>query len=122
MSAKFVPPPPHQASSRRPPASDANELSEAAVAKAILSFKRGLGAGPSGIRPDFLRQVIGKKGEKPSLTLVTHLCNVLADGLAPDHLRPYIGGANGFAHRKDSKTATAETQEARANAVGGGSD
>jgi len=117
MEAKFVPAPPRQHASRRPPAPEANELSQTAVAKSILSFNRGLGAGLSGTRPDFVRQVIGEKGDKPGLPIITQLCNVLADGLAPDELRPYIGGANGFALTKDQKTAAAELAEASSNGM-----
>eukprot|EP00973_Karenia_brevis_P063840 8875285-Karenia_brevis.AAC.1 len=118
MKSKFSDPPPGQQNSQRPPAPESNELSEEIVAKAICSFKRGLGAGPSGTRPDFLRQIIGSKGDKPGLTLITQLCNVLADGMAPDALRPFMGGANGFSLSKESKAAKVENAEAGANRLG----
>ena len=115
IKAKFVDPPASQASSRRPPAPEANKLSDSVVCSSILSFRRGLGAGPSGTRPDFLRQIIREKGEKPGLTTITALCNVLANGLAPGALRPYIGGANAFGLEKDGKAAAAETADAANN-------
>ena len=123
MKSKFVEPPASQATSQRPPAPEANELSQEAVAKAIASFAKGLAAGPSGTRPDFLKQIVGEKGDKPGLAIVTNLCNVLADGLAPEALRPYMGGANGFALEKTSKEAVAEANEASANRMStGGTD
>eukprot|EP00973_Karenia_brevis_P067863 9441436-Karenia_brevis.AAC.1 len=57
MESKFPPPPPSQHLSRRPQPPPANELTEESVVRAILSFARGAGAGPSGTRPDFLRQL-----------------------------------------------------------------
>lgn len=83
IESKFVEPPPGQAYSRRPPAPESNVLSEANVSRSVLTFARGLGSGPSGTRPDFIRQIIKEKGEKPGLALLTQLCNVLADGAAP---------------------------------------
>ena len=47
----------------------------------------GAGPGPSGMRPDHLRRLVGNKGQKPGAAVVTELCNVLADGRAPRGLR-----------------------------------
>ena len=69
MRSKFVPPPEHQASRDRPQMPPANVLSEAAIAKTILSFQKGLGAGPSGLRPDLLKQIIGLKGDRLGIVL-----------------------------------------------------
>ena len=107
MRSKFIDPPRGQAMSRRPAAPPATTLSDDEVAKAIRSFQWGAGAGPSGCRPDFLRQVIGTKSDRPGLRLVAELCNLLADGQAPPALRPFFGGANGFAFRKEAKTSAA---------------
>ena len=107
MRSKFIDPPSGQASSRRPAAPSATILSNEEIAKAIRSFQWGAGAGPSGCRPDFLRQIIGSKADRPGLRLVTELCNLLADGRAPREVRPFFGGANGFAFRKEAKTNAA---------------
>ena len=117
MRSKFVPPPEHQASRDRPQMPPANVLSEAAIAKTILSFQKGLGAGPSGLRPDLLKQIIGPKGGRPGIVPFTFFCNLLADGRAPIGVQPYMGGANGFAFEKESKTNEAELSEARSGAV-----
>ena len=58
MRSKFPPAPPWQATFRLPPSPPANEVTPEAVKKGICGFKRGAGAGPSGLRPDFLRQLI----------------------------------------------------------------
>ena len=48
---------------------------------------------------------------------MTEFCNLLADGRAPRAVRPFFGGANGFAFRKEAKTtaavATAAGDDAR---------
>ena len=88
----------------------------------ILTFARGLGSGPSGLRPDFIRQIIGEKGDKPGLAVITEFCNVLADGAAPEAMRPYIGGANGFALNKNRKEVAAEEAEAANNITSGAAD
>ena len=107
MRSKFVEPPSWQAASQRPPPPPANVLTEEAMAKAILSFHKGAGGGPMGVRPDFLRQIIGEKRDKPGLSLITRFCSLLADGQAPDGVRPFIAGANGFAFEKEIKAGAA---------------
>ena len=121
MQSKFVPPPQHQMTAtrvRRPPS---NVLTEEAVGKAILSFHRGLGAGPSGLRPDLLKQIIGPKGDKASIVPLTEFCNLLADGQAPIGVQPFLAGANGFAFQKESKTEQAEAMEASESSLTRGS-
>ena len=103
LRSKFVDPPSNQANSSRPPAPPSNELLEETVSAQILSFARGLGGGPSATRPDFIRQIVGDKGTKPGITIITRFCNLLANGDAPDELRPYLGGAVGHAGKKPSK-------------------
>ena len=36
------------------------------IVRALKSFKRGIGPGPTGLRADFLRQVVGNSATKPS--------------------------------------------------------
>ena len=103
MKSKFVPPPDNQAASWRPPPPPANVLTPELVAKSIRSFDTGVGAGPSGCRPDFLKQIVGAKEDRDGLHPVTDMANLLANGQAPKKLRPFIGGASGFAFRKCSK-------------------
>ena len=71
MRSKFVPAPASQALSRRPTAPAANDLSTQLIASSIRSFHWGAGAGPSGCRPDLLRQIIGAKTDKEGLSIIT---------------------------------------------------
>ena len=70
---------------------------------AIHSFQRGVGPGPSGQRPDFYKQIVGVKGDKPGAAMLTGLRNLSASGRAPKYLRPYLGGAKGTALYKAAK-------------------
>ena len=112
MRSKFVTPPVAQASSRRMPAPEANEITEDAVVRAIRSFDAGVAAGPSGQRPDFFKQLIGENGDKHSVPLITGLANLLASGRAPPELRPYIGGAKGTALFKVAKDGSDDARPA----------
>ncbi len=97
MRSKFVAPPESQAGSSRSPAPVANEVSEECVAKCIRSFDTGASAGPTGHRPDFMKQIIGKKADRPCVAVFAAFVNLLANGEAPKKLAPYIGGATGTA-------------------------
>ena len=89
MRSKFPPPSATLAASRRAKAPPSNVLTEEGIANAAAGFAQGAGVGPSGMRADFIRQVIGKKGNKLGITTITALCNLLADGRAPTELRAY---------------------------------
>ena len=104
MRRKFVDPPLSQQMSTRPQAPAANEISPEGVAKGVASFAKGAGCGPSGLRSDFVKQVIGEEGDKPGIGVITSMCTLLANGLAPKKLAPFIGGATGTALDKTSKT------------------
>ena len=81
MRSKFPPRPAHQHSSSRPPAPPANEVSVEDVIGAVKSFPRGAAPGPTGLRPDFLKQIVGDGGDVlPGAHLLTSLVNLLADG------------------------------------------
>ena len=111
MRSKFPPRPPHQATSARPPPPPANEAAAEDVLRAVRSFPRGAAPGPSGLRPDFLQQVVGGGGdERPAVHLLTSLMNMLSDGRAPSGLRPYLGGARGTALHKVSKSGEADVR------------
>ena len=75
MRSKFIQPPDHQAYRERSQVPPANVLTETIIAKTILSFQKGLGGGPSGLRPDLLKQIIGKKADRLGIVPVTEFCN-----------------------------------------------
>ena len=83
MRSKFVAPPAGQLASSRVPAPGSNDVTEEAVIKAIRSFGAGVSAGPSGQRPDLYKQLIGERGDKPAVALLTGLSTLLASGQAP---------------------------------------
>ena len=112
MRSKFVQPPASQATSARIPAPQANDLTETGVARAIHSFNRGVSAGPPRQRPDFYKQLIGEKNDKPGLGILTGICTLLANGLAPRQLAPYIGGARGTALYKKAKDGSDDARPA----------
>ena len=112
MRSKFVDPPPAQRASRRMPAPEANTITDEGVVRAVRSFDTGVGAGPTGQRPDFYKQLIGDKGDRPAVPLFTSLSNLLASGQAPAELRPFIGGAKGTALYKKAKDGTDDARPA----------
>ncbi len=112
MRSKFISPPATQATSWRPQAPVANEISEDVVVRAIRSFVSGAGPGPTAHRPDFMQQMIGPLGDKQSVPVITAFVNLLANGLAPPELAPYLGGATGTALDKTSKTGEQDARPA----------
>ena len=63
------------------------------VYAAIFSFRKGAGPGPDGIRGDFLRDMLGQRpDEEPIAKLFRDLVQLLADGKAPEYLRPFFAG------------------------------
>ena len=112
MKSKFVEPPPTQKSSQRMPVPEVNTITEEGIVHAIHSFGAGVSAGPSGHRPDFYKQLIGEKGDKPAVPLLTALGNLLAAGGAPSELRPFIGCAKGTALYKRAKDGSDDTRPA----------
>ncbi len=104
MRSKFITPPDSQAGSFRPPPPAANQLTEECVVQAVHTFARGAGPGRTGCRADFVKQLVGKLGDRQCVPLVVAFANLLANGEAPRKLAPYLGGATGTALDKVSKS------------------
>jgi hypothetical protein len=62
------------------------------VSKAIKSFHVGVGPGPDGLRADLLKMLMGDEEDEGILLLYRDFVQLLADGLSPLHLRPWLGG------------------------------
>lgn len=77
MQAKFPPPPPQQSGSFRPAAPPAKELSCAEVLRAVRSFPRGAALGPTGMRPDTLKQIVDTVDEQYGAQALSDLVNLL---------------------------------------------
>jgi hypothetical protein len=113
MRSKFPAPPAHQATSELPPAPPSDEITEELVIQAVRKFKRGAGAGPSGTRPDFLKQLVERAPGNDIAKVMAMFCTLLANGEAPDELAPYFGGACGYAFTKPSKVEGSSGLDAR---------
>ena len=81
MQAKFPVRPAHQAITQRAAAPPANDISCDDVVKAVRSFPRGAAPGPSGMRPDFLKQLVDAGDEQHGAQVLIDLVNLLDDGL-----------------------------------------
>ena len=62
------------------------------VIRAIKSFAPGVGPGPDGLRADYLKQIMGPDDDDTIIPLYREFVQLLVDGLAPAHLRPWLAG------------------------------
>jgi hypothetical protein len=117
MRSKFPAPPPDQSNYKLPDAPPSNEISEDNLLSTIRSFARGAGPGPSGLRPDLLKQLLGLQTSADMLKIMTAFANLMANGEAPVQVAPFLAGACGHAFRKDAKTPAAGGGEQDARPV-----
>ena len=82
------------------------------MVRAIKHFARGAGAGPSGTRPDFLRQLVERTASSDVAKSMAAFCSLLAYGEAPDEVAPFMAGACGYAFRKEAKPGAPEAAAA----------
>jgi hypothetical protein len=77
-------------------------LSSRQVRDAIMSFKAGTAAGPSGLRGEHLKEARGRGEGRGAAALgaLTRLVNAMAAGRVPKEVAPYIFGGNLFALMK----------------------
>ena len=99
------------------PAPQANEVSLEAVRVAVASMARGTAPGPSGLRPDLVRQLLERGSSATTLSTLTLLVNLMLDGQAPRHIAPWIAGAAGHAFQKKTKL-TAQAAAANTERLG----
>ena len=88
--------PPAPADRRAVPLTVASPLqvSPAAVIKAIQSFPNGSAAGPDGLRPQHIKDLlIGAADDNPLLVTITDLINMLLEGKTPFPVRAALFGA-----------------------------
>jgi hypothetical protein len=79
------------------------QVSPVAVRAAIQSFPNGSAAGPDGLRPQHLKDLLlGSTDDNPLLLATTDLINLLLAGKTPTSLRGTIFGANLLAIAKKS--------------------
>ena len=83
------------------------QVSPSAVRAAIQSFPNGSAAGPDGLRPQHLKDLlVGAPDDSQLLVAVTDLTNLLLEGKTPSSVRGSLFGANLLAIRK--KTAASD--------------
>ena len=73
------------------------------VSVAALSFPKGSGAGPSGMRPEHFKSVLKNTSAtlaNKALGALTKLANALAAGKVPEQVRPFFCGARLVAGKK----------------------
>jgi len=88
--------PPAPADRRPVPSTDTPPLQvlPAAVTKAVQSFPSGSAAGPDGLRPQHIKDLmIGAADDNPLLVAMTDLINLLLEGKTPHKVRGALFGA-----------------------------
>ena len=60
--------------------------------KQVGSFKVGAGAGPTGLRPQFVKELSGECGDIPCVTAMHQFAMLFVAGRAPNYLRRWYGG------------------------------
>ena len=110
LAAKHPPDVLGTAAQQRPPPPTATTIMPAVLAKSILSFARGTGAGPTQVKAEHLKIVIGEGGQQEELKSLTALANVFADGRAPKYLGPFHAGGNLIGLGKPGKDLEEDTR------------
>ena len=98
-------------------APQSNEVTGEAVRNAVASMARGTAAGPSGLRPDVIKQMLEKGSSSNTLGVMTLFVNLLLDGRAPRAVAPWLAGAAGYAFQKRAKR-TAQDEGATEGRLG----
>ena len=90
LMAKFPPAPATiSESSALPPTP---EIPGPTLLRALRSFPVGSGPGPDGLRPDFLKGLIGSGEDSSLVPLLAEFVQKMADGQIPHALRPWLAG------------------------------
>jgi hypothetical protein len=83
------------------PSAPVPQLEPEAVARAIRSLEDGVAPGPTGLRNDFLKQLLGKKEDYPILSTFTQWVQFLAEGRIPKEVRGWFLGGKLFGVAKE---------------------
>ena len=68
------------------------EIPGPTLLRALRSFPVGSGPGPDGLRPDFLKGLIGSGEDSSLVPLLAEFVQKMADGQVPHALRPWLVG------------------------------
>ena len=69
----------------------------------VKSFGTGTGPGPSGLRPQFLQELVGEGGDDPCVQTIFEVCLLFVEGRVPGHLRPWFAGGTLVGIGKDDE-------------------
>eukprot|EP00973_Karenia_brevis_P062509 8691199-Karenia_brevis.AAC.1 len=58
----------------------------------VKGFKVGAGPGPSGLRPQFLKEMVGEDGDDPCVDAMYRVTMLFVEGRVPRYLRRWYGG------------------------------
>ena len=94
LLAKFPPNPDNVAPRPVPAQPPAPELPLELVFKSLQPFPIGSGAGPDGLRADFLKGVIGQSLDSEILQVLRAFLQILVDAEVPDILQPLLAGGS----------------------------
>ena len=67
------------------------------------TFDSGAGAGPSGLRPQFLLEMVGEDGDGPVARAICEVAMLFVEGKVPRYLRQLYGGGGLMGIGKDDK-------------------
>ena len=71
--------------------------------KVIKSFDADAGAGPSGLRPRFVKELVGEAGEDPCVQAMFEVSMLFVEGRVPRFLRQWYAGGTLVGIGKDDK-------------------
>jgi hypothetical protein len=71
--------------------------------KQLENFEVGAGAGPTGLGPQFIQELVGVSGDDPCVDAMHQVAVLFAEGRVPKYLRKWYGGGTLIGIGKDGK-------------------
>ena len=71
--------------------------------KQVQSFDASAGAGPTGLRPQFIKELVGEDGDDPRVQATFQLSVLFVEGRVPRFLRQWYAGGTLVGIGKDDK-------------------
>ena len=84
------------------------------------TFKAGAGAGPTGLRPQFIKELVGVSGDDPCVDAMHQVAVLFAEGRVPKYLRRWYGGGTLIGIGKDGKPLDEDARPIVIGEFGGG--
>ena len=74
---------------------------EGDFAKQLRGFKSGTGPGPTGLRTQFIKEMVGEEGDDPCVEAIFRVVMLFVEGKAPRYLQKWYGGGTLIGIEKD---------------------